>query len=73
MTRPRKCVRCGVLPRKADDEGYAFVCAPCSAEPSLQAEISMAIQADPERPRLWLRDHLGWRGGWSVKDLPVSV
>lgn len=69
----RKCVRCRVFPRKADEHGHAYVCDACSAEPSLQAEIDMALASDPANPRLWLIQHLGWAGGWPRKDASVHV
>lgn len=57
--RPRPCVRCGE-PRHGD----LYLCAECACSFVVRQEITQAMQADPEHPRLFLIQH-GWRGGWS--------
>lgn len=63
-TRPRLalCVRCGSAPRYVEADGNVTnLCGPCLFDS--RAEIELALQVAPERPRTYLVQRFGWKGG----------
>ncbi len=65
MSIIRRCVRCGVGPRYVDLDGNeTYLCAECIIDPATRQQAELAREADPDRPRLWLKQSQGWYGGW---------
>ena len=62
--RAKPCVRCGTEPRHEE----TYLGAECRVGGEYQDETRRALTADPEHPRLWLKQHGGWYGGWGRVD-----
>lgn len=56
------CARCGAGERFVEADGNVTnLCGPCHHD--AKPEIAMAYQLAPERPRTYLVQQLGWKGG----------